>query len=78
MLTVRDVAMKLNVCESSVYGLIESGRLACHRIANGRGVIRVHEDDLETYLASCRVNTTKESGEKPVRIPRRNLRHIKL
>ena len=77
MLTVRDIATELKVSESSVYALIESGRLACHRIGNGRGVIRVHEADLETYLNSCRVNTKKD-GEKPVRVPRRRLKHIEL
>ena len=77
MLNVRDVATMLHVSQSTVYAMVESGRLVSYRVGNGRGAIRVREQDLETYLESCRVEP-KRNGEKPVRVPRRNLRHIKL
>lgn len=54
LLKPRELADRLNVSLSTVYGLIESGKLACHRIGCGRGAVRVSEDDLTEYLESCR------------------------
>jgi excisionase family DNA binding protein len=71
---VNQVAEKLNVSESIVYALIDAGRLACHRIGVGRGTIRVSTEDLDAYLASCRV----EKGEEPRPAPRPRLKHIKI
>ncbi len=45
-LTVKQVAQHLNVSPSVVYQLLDSGRLACHRIGKGRGTIRVSAGDL--------------------------------
>lgn len=77
MHTVRDVARLLHVSESAVYALIDSGQLACHRIGNGRGVIRISGDDLDRYLGTCRVEKARKGG-KPVRVSRRSLKHIQL
>ena len=74
MLKVSQVAEKLNVSESIVYALIDSGRLACHRIGVGRGTIRVSTEDLDAYLASCRV----ANGGEPRSAPRPRLKHIKI
>lgn len=74
MLKVNQVAEELNVSESIVYALIDAGRLACHRIGVGRGTIRVSNEDLDAYLASCRDEKTEQS--RPVARPR--LRHIKI
>jgi len=54
MLSVTEVAERLNVSDSLVYALVEAGKIAVHRIGLGRGAIRIHESDLELYLASCR------------------------
>lgn len=69
MLTVRDVAGRLNVSLGCVYTLISRGELPCHRIGIGRGAIRVREADLDEYLDSCRVETGPESlqSSRPTR-----------
>ena len=75
MLKVTQVAEQLNVSESIVYALINGGQLAHHRIGVGRGTIRVSNEDLEAYLASCRA-CKSEQHRRPV--PRPHLRHIHL
>lgn len=76
LLTVRDVAKRLNVSTSSVYALIQKGRLPHHRIGAGRGAIRVSEEDLAAYLESCR--TQHETDGKPRKAPRPKLKHLRL
>ena len=71
MLTVKDVAEKLQIAAGTVYALIESGRLVAHRFGNGRGTIRVTEEDLNAYIESCRQG---KSVEKRTRRP--CLKHI--
>lgn len=68
MLTVKMVAEKLNVAESTVYALIQGGRLPALRIGVGRGTIRIREEDLEAYIGRCAEVATPISG----------LRHIKM
>ena len=53
LLTVREVARRLNVSASCVYQLISQGEIRCHRIGVGRGAIRVSPDELEIYLKYC-------------------------
>ena len=69
MLTVREVAELLNVSVGCVYGLVSKGRLRCHRIGLGRGTIRVNGDDLDEYLAECRIqdNSSTAAGRPPGR-----------
>jgi excisionase family DNA binding protein len=74
LLTVQDVATTLKVSQSLVYGLIASGKIACHRIGNGRGAIRVRKDDLERFIDHCRV----EYEVPTVRVPRPKLKHVRL
>ena len=74
LLTVRDVADLLRVSPSLVYQLVETGKIACHRIGRGRGAIRIHPDDLEQFLAACR----SEQHEPAPRLRRPKLKHIKL
>ena len=73
MYTVRQIAETLNVSESNVYALVASGRLTSHRIGNGRGVVRISEQALQAYLATCCVK--KDVKRKT---PRPRLKHIKL
>ena len=54
MLTIADVARRLNVSESTVYNLAEAGKLAGYRVGMGRGTWRFTEDDVSAYLESCR------------------------
>ena len=74
LLTIHEVAAILKVSKSLVYGMIASGKIACHRIGNGRGAIRVRRDDLEQFISHCRV----EPEIPPVRIPRPKLKHLRL
>jgi excisionase family DNA binding protein len=48
--TVRQVALRLEVCNSTIYALVASGKLRCSRIGLGRGVIRISEEQLVEYL----------------------------
>jgi excisionase family DNA binding protein len=50
MLTVRDVAARLNVSPGCVYRLVSDGDLPHIRIGAGRGTIRVDEADLEAFV----------------------------
>jgi excisionase family DNA binding protein len=74
LLTVRDTAVILRVSESLVYSLIARGKIACHRIGNGRGAIRLRRDDLERFINECRV----EPDVAPARVPRPKLKHLRL
>ena len=76
MLTVKEVAQRLNVSQSCIYQLVETGKLPHHRIGIGRGAIRFTETDLADYLTHARQQTT---GERPVaRVARPKLKHLKL
>lgn len=73
MMKVNEVAERLQVSDSIVYGLVEAGKLIAHRIGLGRGAIRISEDDFQAYLDSCRVE--RESQAKP---RKSKLKHLKL
>lgn len=76
LLTVKDVAARLNVSISCVYQLIEAGKLPHHRIGLGRGAIRCSESDIAEFLASNRETSSPNDSAK--RAPRPRLKHIKL
>jgi excisionase family DNA binding protein len=52
LLTVRHAAELLTVSTRKAYNLVTVGKLPCYRIDN---VIRIAEEDVEDYLADCRV-----------------------
>ena len=74
LLTVREVAELLKVSTSLVYLLIESRKLAFHRIGNRRGSIRIRRSDLERFLEQCRFECD-QPAERP---PRPRLKHLRL
>ncbi|MCR9200204.1 MAG: helix-turn-helix domain-containing protein [Planctomycetaceae bacterium] len=74
-LTVSAVAERLSVSASLVYQMIESGKLAHHRIGTGRGTIRISETDLESYLAESH-HELQPPATKRARKAR--LKHIRL
>lgn len=76
LLTVKDVAQKLNVSQSCIYQLVESGRIPHHRIGLGRGAIRFANDDIAIFLAGSREETRNDVGTP--KTPARRLKHIKL
>ena len=69
LMTVKEVARRLRVSASLVYQLVDSGKLGCHRIGNGRGAIRIRPEDVDEYLTQCRRNRTKSplcpTGSQP-------------
>jgi excisionase family DNA binding protein len=69
LLTVNDVARRLRVSRSKVYALIESGRLAAHRLP----AIRVTQIDLDHFLNGCRHSPRSE--EPAIRTVK--LRHLR-
>jgi excisionase family DNA binding protein len=77
MLSVKQVAARLNVSAATVYSLCDSGELPHRRIGVGRGCIRVTEEDLQEYLDRKRVGGRKEEPPAPKPAPVR-LRHLEL
>jgi len=76
LLTVKDVAGRLNVSQSCIYQLVETGKIPHHRIGVGRGAIRFTEDDITDYLSQAREESRHSSFAA---IPdRRKLKHIRL
>jgi excisionase family DNA binding protein len=47
---VREAAQRLDVSQATVYALVASGKLRCHRVGMGRGCIRISEEHLAEYL----------------------------
>ncbi len=74
LLTVRDVAKRLNVSQGCVYALLRRRKLAAYRIGRARGAIRVRQEDLDDYLDTCRI----EKNEQPTKTPRVRLKHLDL
>ena len=74
LISVADVAERLNVSNACVYRIVQSGKLPCHRIGNGRGTVRIAEEDLAEYLNTCRV----EKSNRAPRLSRSRLKHIKV
>jgi excisionase family DNA binding protein len=75
MLTVADVADRLNISKQVVYALVEAGDLPVHRFGLGRGTIRVSDEDLRSFVAASRV---EKKTEEPRRAPRLKLKHIRV
>lgn len=75
MMTVREVAQRLRCAVSTVYQLIEVGKLGAFHIGRNRGAIRVSEEQLSEYLESSKSVPDAASVRKP---PRSKLKHIKL
>lgn len=69
MLTVTEVAKRLNCSESLVYALCAEGKLLHHRIGVGRGTIRVTEEQLAKLLEECERRGARTPAE---------LKHIRL
>lgn len=57
MLSVKQVAERLNLSERSILNLIKEGRLPAFRIG---GVYRIEESDLNTFINSSKINEEKE------------------
>ena len=77
LLTVKDVAQKLNVSQSCIYQLVESGRIPHHRIGLGRGAIRFTEADVIGFLETSREDAIP-TAVSDLASKGRNFKHLKL
>jgi excisionase family DNA binding protein len=59
MLRVAEVAQCLGISQALVYQLLAEGRIAHFRLGMGRGTIRIRSEDVDAYLAACRVSKSK-------------------
>ena len=62
MLDIEEIAEKLKVSESTIRGLVRSGKLRAYRIGGKRGRLRFKEEDLSSYIESTLVRP-EESDE---------------
>jgi excisionase family DNA binding protein len=74
LLTIRDVAERLNVSPGCVYTLVAQREIAHIRIGVGRGTIRVREEDLMRFLA----DRAREARTVAVPPPQLKLKHLHL
>jgi excisionase family DNA binding protein len=69
MLTIADVALRLQVSESKIRRAIDRGELAVYRLP----ALRISEDDLAAYLEGKRSRPPVAKRPPPAR-----LKHLKL
>lgn len=74
MLRVPQVAQRLNCSVSTVYSLIESGRLGHHRCPG----VRVSEEQLKEYLEETRREHQTERKQDVRNRPPLRLKNVKL
>jgi excisionase family DNA binding protein len=53
LLTVKEVAERLQLSTSAVYELTDAGLLRSLRLGVGRGAVRIRPADLEAYLGEA-------------------------
>jgi excisionase family DNA binding protein len=73
-LTVREVAVRLNVSLACIYMLVTRHELPHVRIGVGRGTIRIREEDLANYIAQ----RNRGPAEPRSSVPRPKLKHLHL
>ncbi len=71
---VKDAAKRLEVSPATIYALVASGRLRCHRIGIGRGAIRIGEDQLAEFLSGA-VPAVNVPPAPEARVKLKHLRH---
>lgn len=54
LLKVPETASLLRLSISAVYALVDQGKLAAYRVGPRQGGVRISEEDVAAYLASCR------------------------
>lgn len=76
LLTVKEVAQRLNVSQSCIYQLVETGKIPHHRIGTGRGAIRFSEANIESFLCDSQHHSCV--GQATPRPARQKLKHLEL
>jgi excisionase family DNA binding protein len=64
LLTVQECAALLRLGESTIYRLIDEGKLAGFRIGPRQGGVRIAESDVLAYLERCRTGPTDRPRSK--------------
>ena len=80
LLTVSQVAERLQLSVALIYSMVSEGTLPALRIGNGRGSIRFREQDVGEYLDDCAV-IGKKLPHRPTRMapkPRHEFKHLKV
>lgn len=65
LLTVRQVAERLNVAPATVYALCASRKLEHVRVGAGRGTLRIEEDALQRYIQRATVRPDEPVAPQP-------------
>lgn len=71
MLTAREAADRMGLSDKKVYAMVASGILPGYKIG---GAVRVDEEDLTEYLASCRIRPPAPEPAEITRKRRQKLR----
>ena len=61
LLNVKTVAMRLGVSSSTVYDLAYQRKIPHRRIGAGRGRLLFAEEDVEEYVAACKVEAGSQA-----------------
>jgi len=72
-MTVTEAARKIGISTSKLYQLVAARRIAHYRVG---GKIVFSEDDITSFLASCRVPKVTTSVASPS--PKLRLKHLSL
>jgi excisionase family DNA binding protein len=73
-MSVKQAAVRLEVCVATVYSLVAAGKLRCYRVGLGRGCIRITEEHIAEYLGKAEVVPVLPAPPSPPP----SLRHIRL
>jgi excisionase family DNA binding protein len=65
MLDIEEVAEQLKVSQSTIRGLVRSGKLRAYRIGGKRGRRRFKEEDLASYVDSTLVRPEDGDESEP-------------
>lgn len=63
MLDILEVSEQLKVSESTIRGLVRSGKLRAYRIGGKRGRLRFKEEDLAAYIETTLVQPSELDDE---------------
>ena len=77
MLTIKQVAERLQISANTVYRLVQKGRISSFRIGDQGGAIRVSEEDLASFIESCR-QERRPADRRTRPQPATKLKHIRL
>jgi excisionase family DNA binding protein len=65
MMTVSEAAVSLKISSKLVYRLVGAGKLAHYRIGEGRGRIRISQEDVARFLLAAHNEEKGERHEAP-------------